>query len=447
MNIIDNILHRMNLSPNREKIFRNLLWSVVGKIITLLGSLFVGILIARYLGPEQYGLMNYVISYVFLFQVFSTFGLDSIEIREEARADVPFTQTIGSAFVIRLVLSLIVITTAIATAFVHEADSQSVVLVAVYSSSILSNCFIVIRNYFLAIVQNEYVVKSEIMRTLVGICIKLFLLWMHAPLLWFVAAAAFDFVLLAGGYITAYRRKVGHLSDWQFDRSYAWYLLREGFPLLLTSAAVIIYQRIDQVMIGNMIDKVSVGYFSTAAKFVEVLIFVPMMLAQTITPILVGIRKDDEKRYKEKAQLFMNVSVWVSFLLAALLSMCSYWVVLYTFGRDYLPAVTVLQLLAFKAPSVALSTCAGHMLVVEGLQRWAVIRDSFGCLICVGLNYLLLPYYGIMAAALVAILSNLAAGYVADALIPAYRHLFRQQTLALFLGWKDCVHVKQLLKS
>lgn len=445
MNIIDHILHRMNLSPNRKKILRNLLWSVVGKIITLLGSLFVGILIARYLGPEQYGLMNYVISYVFLFQVFSTFGLDSIEIREEARADVPFTQTIGSAFVIRLVLSLIVITAAIVTAFVHEADSQSVVLVAVYSSSILSNCFIVIRNYFLAIVQNEYVVKSEIMRTLVGICIKLFLLWMHAPLLWFVAAAAFDFVLLAGGYITAYRRKVGHIRKWTFERRCTMYLLREGFPLLLTSAAVIIYQRIDQVMIGNMIDKASVGYFSTAAKFVEVLIFVPMMLAQTITPILVGIRKDDEKRYKEKAQLFMNVSVWVSFLLAALLSICSYWVVLYTFGRDYLPAVAVLQLLAFKAPSVALSTCAGHMLVVEGLQRWAVIRDSFGCLICIGLNYLLLPRYGIMAAALVAILSNLAAGYVADAFIPAYRHLFVQQTKALFIGWKDCVHVKQLL--
>ena len=447
MNIVDHIIHRFHLSPTREKIFRNLFWSVVGKIVTLLGSLFVGILIARYLGPEQYGVMNYVISYVFLFQVFSTFGLDSIEIREEARADVPFTTIIGSAFTLRLILAVVTVIAAILTALFFESDSQTIQFIIVYSSSIFANCFMVIRNYFLAIVQNEYVVKSEIMRTLIGICIKIFLLWMHASLIWFVAAAAFDFVLLAGGYITAYSRQVGSIREWTFERQYSMYLLREGFPLLLTSAAVIVYQRIDQVMIGNMIDKASVGYFSTAAKFVEVLIFVPMMLAQTITPILVGIRKDDEKRYKEKAQLFMNISVWVSFLLAALLSMCSYWVILYTFGQKYLPAVSVLQLLAFKAPSVALSSAAGHMLVVEGLQRWAVIRDAFGCVICVALNYILLPRYGIMAAALVAILSNLAAGYIADAFIPVYRHLFVQQTRALLLGWKDCVHAKQLLTS
>lgn len=447
MNLLDHLQSRLHLSPTREKIVRNLFWSVLGKVVTVSGSLFMGILIAHYLGPEQYGLMNYVISYVFLFQVFSTFGLDSIEIREEAKGDVHFTVIMGSAFMLRLILSLLTVIAAILTALFFESNAQTVVLIAVYSSTILSNCFTIIRNYFLAIVQNEYVVKSEIMRTIVGICIKLFLLWMHASLLWFVIAAAFDFVLLASGYITAYTSKVGSMREWTFEPRCAQYLFREGFPLLLTSAAVIIYQRIDQVMIGNMIDKSSVGYFSAAAKFVEVLIFVPMMLAQTITPVLVKIRAVDKDSYRKKAQLFMNVSVWCSFMLALLLSLCSYWVVRYTFGSRYIPAVPVLQLLAFKAPCVALSSAAGHMLVIEGLQRWAVLRDVFGCIICISLNYLLLPRYGIMAAALVAILSNLSAGYVADIFIPAYRHLFVQQTQALLLGWKDIINISNLLKE
>ena len=446
MKAFDYLLSKMHLSPTREKIVRNLFWSVVGKVVTLLGSLLVGIVIARYLGPEQYGLMNYVISYVFLFQVFSTFGLDSIEVREEAKGDVPYTQIIGTAFGLRVVLAVITILLCILTSWLFEADGQTTLLVILYASSILFNTFSVIRNYFFAIVQNEYVVKSEIARTLVGICIKLGLLWLKAPLWCFVAATAFDGVLLSSGYVMAYHARVGLLRKWTFSASYARFLLREGFPLLLTSAAVIVYQRIDQVMIGSMIDKASVGYFSTAAKFVEVLIFVPMMLAQTITPVLVGVRKQSEAEYRKKAQLFMNVSVWISFLLAAIVSLLSYWIVLYTFGRAYLPAVAVLQLLAFKAPSVALSSTAGNMLVIEGLQRWAVIRDVFGCIVCVGLNYLLLPRYGIMAAALVAIVSNLAAGYVADAVIPAYRHLFAHQTRALLLGWRDCVHVKHLLR-
>lgn len=444
MSLFNRLINKLHLSSTREKIIRNLFWAVLGKIVTLLGSLFVGILIARYLGPEKYGLMNYVISYVFLFQVFSTFGLDNIEVREEAKADVPITQIIGTAFGIRLILAMVVIILTIGTAITFESDGETILLIIIYSCSILCNIFCVIRNYFLAIVQNEYVVKSEIMRTLIGICIKLILLWLHAPLIWFVAAAAFDFVLLSGGYITAYRTQVGRMSEWSFDRHYALYLLREGFPLLLTSAAVIIYQRIDQVMIGSMIDKASVGYFSTAAKFVEVLIFVPMMLAQTITPVLVSKRKENETEYRQKAQLFMNFTLWVSMLLAALVSALSYWIVLYTFGAMYLPAVAVLQVLAFKAPSVALSSTAGSMLVIEGLQRWAVLRDAFGCLVCIGLNYMLLPRYGIMAAAVVAILSNIAAGYVADAFIPAYRHLFAHQTRAVFVGWKDLVHIRQL---
>ncbi|MCR5181081.1 MAG: flippase, partial [Bacteroidaceae bacterium] len=326
-----------------------------------------------------------------------------------------------------------------------ESDAEAIILVIIYSASIFCNCFVVIRNYFLAIVQNEYVVKSEIMRTLLGSCIKLALLWAHASLLWFVVASVFDFVLLSGGYITAYRKQVGSLLDWTFDKVYARVLFSQGLPLLLTSAAVIIYQRIDQIMIGNMIDKASVGYFSTASKFVEVLIFVPTMLARTITPVLVTKLKENVHDYRQKAQVFMNITFWLSVILASLVAVSSYWIVLYTFGERYLPAVAVLQVLAFKAPSVALSTTAGSMLVIEGLQGWAVLRDLFGCVVCIGLNFYFLPQYGIMAAAVVAILSNLAAGYLADAFIPVYRHLFVHQTKALLFGWKDLIHLKQFL--
>jgi O-antigen/teichoic acid export membrane protein len=235
------------------------------------------------------------------------------------------------------------------------------------------------------------------------------------------------------------------MREWRFDRRYVGFLLKESFPLMLTSAAVVIYQRIDQVMIGQMIDNESVGYFSVAARFVEVLVFIPMMLAQTITPVLVRIRKESEEAYVKKGQQFMNLSVWLSFAAALFTSIIAYWLVRYTFGQTYLPAVAVLQLMAFKVVSVALSNTAGAMLVTEGLQKWAIMRDGLGCLACVLLNYLLLPHYGIMAAAFVAIASNVVAGYLADALIPAYRHLFIRQTKALVMGWRDIAGVRHLL--
>ena len=140
-------------------------------------------------------------------------------------------------------------------------------------------------------------------------------------------------------------------------------------------------------MIGNMIDKSSVGYFSVAAKFTEVLIFLPMILAQTITPILVKARERNVEEYKSKAQQFMNISFWLSLTVSAIVSMLAYWLIRLTFGQAYLPAVAVLQVMAFKTASVALSNTAGAMLVTEGLQRYAILRDGFGCIVCVLLNY------------------------------------------------------------
>ena len=438
---ISKLLH---LSETKEAIVQNLFWATTGKTVNLLSGLIVGIIVARYLGPEQYGLMNYVISYVFLFQTFALFGLDAIEVREEARKNVPFQTIIGTAFGLKVLFGFIFMTATIATSWFAESSNYTTLLVAIYSLSIILNSFSVIRNYFTAIVQNEYIVKAEIARTLIGVVIKLLLLVVGASLTFFIIAYMVDVLLLASGYCMAYRTKIGEMRQWQFDFQYARFLIKESFPLMLTSAAVIIYQRIDQVMIGQMIDKESVGYFSVASRFVEVLIYIPMMLAQTITPVLVKTREQSEQQYIQQGQHFMNLSLWLTMLAAALTSLLAYWIIRLTFGQAYLPAVSVLQVMSFKAASVALSNTAGAMLITEGLQRYAILRDGLGCIVCVALNYLLLPRYGIIAAAIVAITSNVAAGYLADAIIPAYRHIFVRQTKALFIGWKSVCTIRHL---
>lgn len=447
MVFVQALFRRLNLSKTKENIVKNLFWSVLGKIVNLLSGLIVGIIIARYLGPEQFGLMNYVISYVFLFQTFAIFGLDAIEVREEARNQTPIHVIIGTAFFLKIIFGAIFMFMAILTSWIMDADGYTTLLIAIYSFSIVVNSFSVIRNYFMAIVENEFIVKAEIARTLISIAIKIILLFFQASLTIFIIAYLFDFSLLASGYVMAYHSKGKKMREWNFSLKCSKYLLKESFPLMLTSAAVIIYQRIDQVMIGQMIDKTAVGYFSVASRFVEVLIYIPMMLAQTITPILVSNREKSEVDYIRKGQQFMNFSLWCSLLASILTSLFAYWIVLFTFGTAYLPAVTVLQILAFKAASVALSNTAGAMLVTEGIQRYAILRDGFGCIVCVILNYILLPRYGIIAAAFVAIASNVAAGYLADALIPAYRHLFSRQTKALLFGWKDILSLRILLKT
>lgn len=439
MSILDFAFKRMKLTDQKEQITRNLFWSVIGKITTLAGSLLVGIIIARYLGPEKYGLMNYVTSFVALFQILALFGLDNIEIREEAKGKYSYQTIIGTSFIIKMVLAILSVALSIITSLMMEADRFTVTLIAIFSLSMIANTFSVCRNYFMAIVQNEYVVKSEILRTILGVGIKVALLLLNADLIWFIIAAMIDYYILAIGYITAYKSKIGMLSSWRYDKNCAIYLLKESFPLLITSAAVIIYQRIDQVMIGTMVGKEEVGYFSVASRIVEILIYIPTIIVQTIIPVLTKIRITSKQEYDEKSQRFMNLTIWCTFVGSLLTSICANWIVYILFGKQYLSASYVLSILAFKATLVAISSTAGNMIVLEGKQKYVIFRDLMGCIICIGMNYYLLPIYGIIASAIITLVSNFIAGYISDLLIPPYRKFFSMQTQAIFLGWRDLI--------
>lgn len=435
------------LSSTKRSVVKNVYWAVLGKVVNLVSALFVGILVARYLGPEQYGLMNYVISFVSLFAVLANFGLDNIEVRELARNHSERDRILGTAFSLKIFFAFATICLIAVVLCVFESDSFTAWMILIYSFSIVLGSFNVIRNYFTSIILNEYVVKTEIIRTLAGALIKVVLLLVNAPLSWFIVACTFDFALVAGGYVYSYRRKVNSMSYWRFDKRLARYLIKQSFPLLLSGAAVIIYQRIDQVMIGTMIDKTSVGYFSTACRFSELILFLPGIMAQTVTPLLVHAKERDLQEYAFKRQQFVNVVVWISIALSVCMSVSSFWLISWTFGSQYLAAVPVLQIMAFKALGMALSSAGGQLIIIEKIQKWAFIRNVIGCVCCVGLNLLLIPTYGIVGSAVVTIITVLLSGFLSNALIPSYRHIFQIQVRALWWGWTDLLKVKKVFKE
>lgn len=436
-----------NLSENKKKVFANLFWAMTGKIVNMAGVLLVGILVARYLGPSQYGLMNYVISYVSLFTIISNFGLDNIEIRELSRTPERKEYILGTCFRIRMFFSTFALILVILSLILFKANTFTSCMILLYSVTLYTGNFNIIRNYFTSIVKNEYVVKSEIARTIIGACIKVILLWIKAPLEYFITATVFDAVLVASGYCFSFKKTVGKISEWKYDKTIVPYYIKESFPLVLSGAAVIIYQRIDQVMIGNMIDNASVGYFATAGKFLDLVLFLPMVLTQTVTPLLVKAKERNKEEYERKKQQFVNIVVWIAIILSALVSFFAYWLIHFTYGDKYLPAVPVLQIMAFKTVGMALSSSSGQIIIMERMQKWAFIRNLMGCLTCIGLNMLLIPKYGIIGSAWVTILTILMSGLIGNVIIPKYRPVFIIQLKALMFGWRDVYLVKYIYNN
>lgn len=436
---------RANITQ-KKKALRNIAWALSGKIVSLMSVLLVGIIVARYLGKEQYGIMNYVISYVAIFQVFADFGLDMIQVREESKNPVQRDKIIGTVFSLKLFFALITIVAVTATTFILVKDGNIRFYILIYAISILLNASWVTRNHFTSIVWNEYVVKTEISRSLVGMFIKVLFVLLHLPIVWFVIALVIDSLLLAIGYVVSYSRKIGSVRKWQFDRKMAVFFVRQSFPLLLSGAAIVVYNRIDQVMIGNLLDQSHLGIYSVAVRFVELLVFVPTIIAQTVSPILVDALQKDFERYDKMSRVFMNVTVSLSFLLALVTSLLAFPIVYVTFGQAYIGAASVLSILSFKVVGDALSQTSGQLIIIEGKQIFAPIRNIIGCVTCITLNLLLITRFGIHGVAYAAIITIFVSGTLADFLIPSYRTIFLKQIEAIFIGWKDILNIKTLLK-
>jgi len=433
------IASRFKLTNNHIRIFKNISWAVLGKIINVLSGLFVGILVARYLGPKDYGLMNYVISFVTLFSVLANFGLDNIEIRELSKPNSERDFILGTAFRLRLYFSVVTILIVFVTLLLFESDRFTFYMVLVYSSSLVLSTFNIVRNYFTSILLNEYIVKTEITRTLVGAAIKIILLYFHFSVGWFIAATAFDFLLIASGYLFSYRKKAGSLRDWKYDKKIARHLIKESFPLLLSGTAIIIYQKIDQVMIGNMIDIASVGQFAVASKITEIAIFIPMVIAQTVTPLLVKAHQENIESYKRNRLRFMDMMIWIGFGMSFMLFITAGPAIKLLFGAKYYDAIPVLQIMAWKTVFVALFVSSGQLIIIENVQKFAALRNIAGCFISVLLNLALIPRFGINGSAVATIITMWFTGYFSHLFIKPYKHLFKIQTNSIGFGLKRII--------
>ena len=127
---------------------------------------------------------------------------------------------------------------------------------------------------------------------------------------------------------------------------------------------------------------------------------------------------------------------WISVLMSLAVTLAAPWMIGWTYGAKYAAAVPILQVLIWKTVGMALSTSAGNLIIIEGIQKWAAIRNVLGCLVCVGLNWVVLPRWGVLGAAWVTLATISVTGCLANLAIPPYHGIFRLQCKALATGWK-----------
>lgn len=397
------------------KYFHNTSWLFGEKILRMVVGLFVGIWVARYLGPEQFGLFSYAQSFVGLFTAIATLGLDGIVIRELVKDPSRQAELIGTAFWLKLfgaILTLVIL--GIAVNFTSN-DSYTNILVFIIASATIFQAFNVVDMYFQAKVMGKYITYANVISLLLSSIVKITLILYEAPLIAFAWMVLFDVIVLALGYLYFYfKYSTSRIKNLIFKKVTAVSLLGDSWPLILSGIVLMIQARIDQVMLQEMIGSVEVGYYSVAMRLIEAFAFVPMVLNSSIFPALVNAKKISNELYRERFLNYYRLSFLLFLITAVPLFLFSENIVVLLYGVAYQPAGFLLSLMAIRLFFANTGVARTAFMNIENLFKFSLITMTIGAVINIVLNYYLIPIYQSKGAIFATIISFTITVFVID---------------------------------
>jgi len=430
------MLTRLKSLKNHQgfmKYFKNTSWLFGEKILRMFVGLFVGIWIARYLGPEQFGLFSYAQSFVGLFTAIATLGLDGIIIRELVKDESKRDVLLGTAFSLKLIGAFgVLILLAVAVNFTSN-DHFTNALIFIIASATIFQSLNVVDMYFQSKVLSKYVVYANIISLFISTIIKIILLLNEAPLIAFVWVIVFDSFILAMGFLYFYLSKQLSIRLWKFEKSVATKLLKTSWPLILSGIVVSIYMKIDQVMIKEMLNSEAVGQYAVAVRLSEVWYFMPMVMASSLFPAIINAKKVSEELYYARLQRLYDLMVWLAVAIALPMTFLSDWLVTLLYGEHYNEAGSVLMIHIWAGVFIFLGVANGKWIINEGLMINGMIRNIIGAVLNVILNYIFINKFSIQGAALASAISYFFSGYILLFLYKETRVCFWQETQAFNL--------------
>lgn len=420
--------------PNLQKALTNTGWLFGDKVLRMGVGLLVGVWVARYLGPEQFGLLNYAMAIVALFGAVASLGLNGIVVRDLVKEPETANETLGTTFLLQAIGGLLAFGLAVlAISFARPNDNLAKLLVAVLGFVMVFKCTDVVRYWFESQVKSKYVVWLENGIFLVLAVVKVGLILMEASLMAFVWAAFAESVLVAVGLLGVFARRGGALSAWRIRYGRAKELLTDSWPLILSGLAVMVYMRIDQIMLGQMLGDEAVGIYSAAVRISEVWYFLPTAIIASVFPAIAAARKASEPLYYQRMQRLYDLLVAISLGAAISMTFLSGWLVTQLYGAAYAEAGPILAIHVWAGIFTFLGVASSHWFLLEKMVVHMFYRTALGALVNITLNLILIPDYGGQGAAAATLISYSVAAFWFDLLSRKSRRLFFMKANSILL--------------
>lgn len=407
------------------KILSNTGWLYADKILRMGVGVIVGAWIARYLGPNKFGTLNVGLAVCGILSIVAGLGIQQVVVTSLLLEPQDEAEIISTAAALLLAGSIFAFALSVPIAkLVGPHDTAGPIVTAIVCISILTKMSDVAAYWFEAQLKSKIIVITQNTAFLVTAAIKVILINKEASL----QAIAWTFAVEAVIAATWITYQVGQsgisIKITQVRKQRAKQLLQKSYPLLLSNISILLYMKIDQLMLAKMSSSESVGQYSAALRISEIFYFLPTAIAISTFPALLKAKEQKRGAYDEVLARTMGISTLLAAVVIVPMILLSRIIVDIIFGSNFNQTDEILRVHILASLFVYMGVASWRWYIAEGLQHLSMKRTVLGAIINISLNAVWIPKHGPIGAAWATVIAQAYVGIIADFTDKRTRPLF-----------------------
>jgi len=407
-----------------SKVVKNAGWIIAARLVQAVLSFVIGMLTARFLGPSNYGLINYAISIVAFFTPIMELGITNVIVHQLIEHKDEEGKSIGTAITLNLLSSVGCLIGIAGFAIIANWNEPETILVCIlYSMLLLFKAIEIIQYWFQAHLLSKYSSIASLIAYVVVSAYKVFLLATHKSIYWFALSYVLDNFLVALLLAILYKKLGG--DKLSFSKTSANRLLSAGKYYIVSSMMVTIFAQTDKIMLKGMLGKDSVGYYSAAIVCAGITGFVVAAIIDSFRPVIFENKKRSLAKFEESLRQLYSIIIYFSLAQSVVMTLGAELIVGVVYGSQYSPSVTALRIVVWYTTFAYLGSVRNIWLLAENKQKYLWIVNLSGAVANVLLNFCLIPYLGVNGAAIASLVTqfftNVIIGYIIKPIRPNNR--------------------------
>lgn len=409
------IISKLNSREGLRKMKGNFIWLLADKILKMTVVMGVNIWMWNYIGTVQKGAWDYVLAVVTMLSPLASLGIDSIVIRDMVLSPKKTPRLLGASFILKLWGGILL--TLFATLFVYFRRPDEPMLLYFVLITASSNIFLAFDSidlYNQTHLISKYTVLSKSIGYIFTSILKIVFIIQGASIIAFVWTQFFEFAIGAMLMIFWYQKRGERIRSWNLDMNTAIGLLKQSWPLILTSFFMFIQQNIEKLFISDWLGDHELGVYTTASNFIFLFGFIPMIIYSTVAPEINKAKAISEPLFHYKLLRVYQIMFIIALMIIAGCFLFGQPVINLILKPEYKAAGTYMGIMSIRILFVNFAVTKTLFIINNNLNKYYMLTGIVGALINIILNYFWIPEYGVYGAIWSSIVSLLISIILID---------------------------------